>query len=405
MSHSTWREAAAHIVRATDPRTQRQADLALAAGECFGDALPKLVAAARLQSLLASPMGLPTAGEATDSERKLIGRLKRTCDGDLEAPRDSREAQAWIKHLGLRRRLESLHDLKLIRGDIVEDKELANPQSEEVASIGRDGRVHFRGGAGAGAWPDRLVVRCRTGDDSPSADHWREKARNNAELRKQRRPWSQENREQLVEFCVTDPLEQEDVDNLQVVIEHATDEAPIQDYVKRHPHILAALLPGPERFCIEKPRLGAECVPDFLLAHVDSIGVHWMLVELETPIAGVTIKADGTQLDKHARAGVSQIQSWRQWLQDNISYARGRISENGRGLVGIRPTAPGLVLVGRRPHLKHPGTTVRNQHMEQQGIQIHTYDWLIERLRGLLTFDGPPGANPYHISAAHEDRQ
>ena len=59
-------------------------------------------------------------------------------------------------------------------------------------------------------------------------------------------------------------------------------------------------------------------MPDFLVAGVDSAGVRWMLVELETPQSRVTL-AKKNDLDKHARAGVAQVLEWREWLQTTLT--------------------------------------------------------------------------------------
>jgi hypothetical protein len=40
---------------------------------------------------------------------------------------------------------------------------------------------------------------------------------------------------------------------------------------------------------------------------------------------------------------------------------------------------------------------VRSAVREGNNIQVHTYDWLLERLKGLLNFSGPSALNPYLI--------
>ena len=68
--------------------------------------------------------------------------------------------------------------------------------------------------------------------------------------------------------------------------------------------------------------------------------------------------------------------------------------QDGLGLIDIRPMSEGLVLVGRRRLLNDSADIVRNPFREQNAIRIHTYDWLIERLFGILEFAGPPRASP-----------
>jgi hypothetical protein len=127
---------------------------------------------------------------------------------------------------------------------------------------------------------------------------------------------------------------------------------------------------------------------------MDSAGIRWILVELETPNSDVALKSSN-QLDRFARKGLSQIREWREWIQDNLDQARRPRAQNGLGLPDIRPQAAGLLLVGRRHRLGVRAATLQRQTEEQEGIAVHTYDWLLEQLRGAIGFHGPPGANPY----------
>ena len=142
------------------------------------------------------------------------------------------------------------------------------------------------------------------------------------------------------------------------------------------------------------PRLGSAYVPDFLIADVDSVGVRWVLVELETPRSRVTL-ATKNDFETHARAGVAQVLEWREWLRNNLAYARQPSAEGGVGLAGIHSGAEGLVLVGRRHLLRPNNEQVRRQTEEDRRIQVHTYDWLLERLKGLRDFTGPSASNPH----------
>jgi hypothetical protein len=46
---------------------------------------------------------------------------------------------------------------------------------------------------------------------------------------------------------------------------------------------------------------------------------------------------------------------------------------------------------------------VRHTIRENQHIRVHTYDWLIDRLNGVLSFSGPSGANPHLIQPLRDD--
>jgi hypothetical protein len=105
-------------------------------------------------------------------------------------------------------------------------------------------------------------------------------------------------------FSLAKQLEQ-----LRTVIDKAKDERPIQGFLESHPQILAALV-GRSPFVVARPNFGGKRIPDFLIADVDSRGINWVLVELETPTSPVTLRGD-LLLDKYARTGTSQVEEWR----------------------------------------------------------------------------------------------
>ena len=83
----------------------------------------------------------------------------------------------------------------------------------------------------------------------------------------------------------------------------------------------------------------------------------------------MTIKSSN-QLEQHARAGLAQIAEWRRWLEDNIDYARRRRKENGLGLIDISPSAPGIVLVGRRDLLLDNNQGIRKTVRSENNVEI-----------------------------------
>jgi hypothetical protein len=162
------------------------------------------------------------------------------------------------------------------------------------------------------------------------------------------------------------------------------------------PQILAALVGGRSRFVVPRPNLGGKLIPDFLIADVDSGGINWVLVELETPGSGVTLKGDSL-LEKHSRKGVSQVIDWRRWIENNLDVARRSRRDGGLGLPNISSRSKGLVLVGRRARLGDNASDVRRPISDDQRIDVHTYDFLLDRLEGALGYQGPSGTNPYLI--------
>lgn len=375
----------------TDPATPLQHELAKLAGLTLPASLPQAVAAARLRVALAQPLNVSRRPEPIDSREEYLTSLAR----DLRVrvlPYESREEfDAWLQHVFAVRRFRSLRALKLDAGDVV--RRLAEPEAyEEVSSIGVDGTVFLKGRSRA--WPDQLEVVARSGDATPHAAAVRQRAANRAALRAPAAEWSMVKHAELEPFLCEDEPDAGDIDELRVIVEAAADERPIQELLQARPALLCALLRGPERFCLPQVRVGTKYVADFFIADVDSTGVRWVLVELESPASDVALTR-GNQFEQRARRGVAQIEEWREWLQDNLDTARRPKRQNGLGLVDIRPDVPGLVIVGRRHRLLDPARVLRQRLQESQQISMHTYDWLIEHVERASRFNGPSGLNQY----------
>lgn len=395
MSHDNWRDAVADIRIATGGITPVQRQLASVAGVSLPDGMPKLVAAARLKAALSPELGIEPAIARSDIQDDILAKLETPEVRVSPVPADAREADAWIEFLRLKRRQRYLEELQLIAGDVVEATGSPSLELVEVSSIGGDGSIYFRGGGGARTWPDMVTLRCRRDDSGAAPAELRNTAANQAALRARNKSWSIAKQHALAEYAVDASLTADDVEQFRHVIEAAEDEKPIQQFLESRRQILAALLGGSFRYCLPRPRLTDKYVPDFLISDVNSMGVNWVLVELETPQSSVTL-ADGSQLDKYARKGVSQVEQWREWILHHLAQARrSRRDGDGLGLFDIRPESDGLVLVGRRALRYENEEAVRTRLRERDRIQVHTYDWLLDQLAGILKFNGPPARNPY----------
>lgn len=393
MTHTNWRDAVAAMRRRVSSCDDEQRILAQVAGIKFPRNLPHIIAGARLQDALAGPLGL-TPGRSSDSQRLRLEEMAEEASRRTPTADSAAEVRAWISYFYLSRRMKALRELKLNKGDLVRRKS-SNVEVDEVVSIGDDGRVYFTGG-GSRAWPDALEVVARFDDKSEEGMHFRNIANNRASIRATTFNWSIEKMNSLHKYIAPDLIEESDIEKLRFVIESASDEQPMQEFFQDQPHILVSLMRGPWRYCIPKVSLGGKYVADFFLADVDSTGIRWVLVELETPNSPVTL-SNGENFDKHARRGVSQIEEWREWIQDNLDAARRLQENNGLGLVDIRPQAEGIVLVGRRANLNKNASRLRNQLFEGRGIRMRTYDWLLEQLEGMRTFEGSWAENPYAL--------
>ena len=398
MAFRSWKEANEVLIAATGSATLKQQELGRLSDKLIPMQMPRIVAAATLKIFLCKDLDLPVPRPISDRYRSRIKILHRPSDPPI-SPETEEEAEAWVTYLRLVRRRESLVELKLNEGDIVQTK---SGEVAEVSSIGQEGRVFFKGGRGFGAWPDLLSIIARRDEHSDSAIEARRQAENLAARRGGSSEWSIAKSSDLSEFTTVNLLSEDDIAELESIIAEADDERPIQLFLQENRHLLTALLGGNERYCLPQKRLGGEYVPDFIIGDVDSLGIRWVLVELETPKSGVYLK-DGIQIDQKARKGVSQVIDWRNWLSSNISYARRKRSENGLGLFDIREKSEAVVIVGRRSQMPPTKDAQRNEYRQSNHIQIHTYDWLLETLRGTIRFQGPPACNPHLIPRICEE--
>lgn len=390
MTFSSWQDVVSLLEEATGPLTPAQRRLCKLKGQSIPEQTPRIVAAAMLRRQLSSELGLPDSQPVSELAKEWISNLRRRSEPKI-VPNTEDEANAWIAYLRLCRRREALVKLKLNQGDIVLTQ---GGVVGEVSSIGQDGRVYFKGGMGLGAWPDVLSIVARKGDTSPSSLSARVQAQNTSSKRRSSAPWSMAKRSDLSEFATSRAITASDIVSLEAVIDKAQDERPIQKHLQQNPHLLTALLRGTERYCLPQKRLGSDYVPDFIVGDIDSLGIHWLLVELETPRSGIYVKS-GVQLDAVTRKGVQQVVDWRDWLSANIAYARERRAKNGLGLFDIREKTRALVLVGRRSLMPTSKDSARIEYRQSNGIEIHTYDWLLESLEGAIRFSGLPALNPH----------
>lgn len=165
----------------------------------------------------------------------------------------------------------------------------------------------------------------------------------------------------------------ETVDDFERVLADATDERPLQTMLASFPVLLGPLAqPGGAIWCLDRPRLGSEFIPDFLLASVTSVGFQWTMVELESPSEKALTKT-GLPAKKLAEA-LKQIRDWRTWLTDNVAYARSEL-----GLKDIDANCPAFIVIGRRGSLD-PKQVKTYRALSSNGISVMTYDRLLEHM-------------------------
>ena len=200
-----------------------------------------------------------------------------------------------------------------------------------------------------------------------------------------------------------------DVRELRHVIDRANDERPIQAHLAGHPLLFSPLLGGGHgRWVRPKVRFGDRFEADFMVADADSVGIHWVYVELESPRARMFL--DSGELAEKARHGLHQIRQWRDYVDRNGSEARRLRSEGGLGLPEIRPRGFGIVLVGRSEGRTADPAQIRRQVEEDDRIMLRSYDWLVDQIEAIVEehptrTHHPGGLIPYTNAEFDEHRE
>lgn len=178
-------------------------------------------------------------------------------------------------------------------------------------------------------------------------------------------------------------VSREELKDLRAVIDSAADERPVQAHLAANSRLLTVTVNGGHgRWLLPQVRLGAHYVADFLLAHGDSAGVWWTLVELESPTKPMFTQ--GGELADRTRHAVDQVQSWRNWLRENGDHARKPRDQSGLGLPGISERSFGMVLIDRRANLADEDQWRRRLVFEQNLVSVHTYDWLLDTIQARI---------------------
>lgn len=161
---------------------------------------------------------------------------------------------------------------------------------------------------------------------------------------------------------------------VEAILKDAQDESSLQQFLARTPSLFRLLLPGAtDAWCFDRPALGGEFIPDFLLCYHNSRGYNWVMVELESPTKPALTKA-GRPSSKLTEA-IGQVRDWRIWLRQNIAYAQGQL-----GFTQLDAECPALVIIGRRAdvELAH---ALRYRELSSGSLSVMSYDRLLESVR------------------------
>jgi hypothetical protein len=166
-THDSWRSAVTAMLTSasTSPATKEQVALAGMVGLTLHGDEPRTVVAELLEDHLAPAIHGRHALPASEHQCSLLDDLCGDRGGPDRSSLTRRSASAWIRHYLTMSRLGALRELKLERGDVVDDLdrfvdgegEVHEMRSRHtVSSIGDDGLVYFKGGNGRCSTPTRL---------------------------------------------------------------------------------------------------------------------------------------------------------------------------------------------------------------------------------------------------------
>ena len=174
-----------------------------------------------------------------------------------------------------------------------------------------------------------------------------------------------------------DQITKKDTVSLTNLLDNDPNESTMHRFLEENPNIPRTDLGGGHgRYFLSKKRLGAELIPDFMIAEENSMGVYWYAVELESPTVKPHRK-DGLQTQELTHA-LGQIRDWRRWLENNLDYARRSPKQDGLGLIGITAKVTGLIIIGRRYDYHKRYNEFRREMIDDNRIVIHSYDWLVD---------------------------
>ena len=177
------------------------------------------------------------------------------------------------------------------------------------------------------------------------------------------------------DFVLPTAVMQEEITAYEAALAAASNERAMQRFLQEHPQLLTQHLGASHgRWVIPQKRLGAEHVPDFLIAEIGSTGFVWYAVELKRPQAKLfTKKGDPSAALTHA---LRQISDWRDWLSYNRDYAMRPRDQSGVGLLEIDPELEGLIILGRDADIDPLTNASRRRLSRERKVRIETYDWL-----------------------------
>ncbi|WP_030911656.1 Shedu anti-phage system protein SduA domain-containing protein [Streptosporangium amethystogenes] len=379
MAETDWRKVVADLKQLCTEPSEDQLAIASALAVPIDPSMPAPVAAALLRAHLRTSLELPRTWHFGEAEYGYLENLASSTG--LRIPRaeeiEGRDLlDAWIRVARARRSITHLERLQPEVDDIaITSEALAGKLHNQITSISVTGRLNFRGGGGRGSWPHLVeqIIKPQSNDFFGLLHQAREETAarvlhpelvSNGDLERLSR-WKVDRFPTLA-----------DREALEDALATATEERPMQVVLEKHPSILAHTVFGNHgTWVLPQVQFANHYMADFLIARRTSAGLHWTLVELESPTKRLTNPGNG-RIAPTLRHAVDQIEDWRRWLSVNLDLARRPRSSNGLGLPGITAEARALIIMGRE-NAADSAADIRDLHSRRARIEIRTYDWLV----------------------------
>lgn len=371
MKQTSWKEIADSLKEQAADATAEQHDVARRLGVHIPTGTPSPVAAVILRHRIGAALqvGFRECVEIPSSLHQLEDQLEVARTESLITDTNE-ELSAWFAARYSELTSRGLRSLQPQRGDVVVTEN--DPEKKLiVSSVGKQGRVYMRGGGGASSWPNHLTLISRQGVND-GHDKLVTKVLNSLSDGRDSSSFSVVAAEKLRPYELdSSPIPPEAIRKLEGLLESSeVNENRYQEFLQEYPAFLRFLVPGNwTTYVIPKQRLGSEYETDFLIMGLSSLGPQWVAVELESPKHSL-LRKDGN-LRQEVIHAIDQIGDWRDWLANNISYAKTEL-----GLQGITSRLPGVVIIGR-DDVRFEREPARSRIQEERNIQVHSWDWLL----------------------------
>jgi len=174
------------------------------------------------------------------------------------------------------------------------------------------------------------------------------------------------------------------IDQWEQMLRKEHSEKVYHEFLRRHANLF--LVDGREDsyFAISKLKLGSEWELDFAIpSERHSMGLYWELIEIKTPHQPPYSKK-GTPSAGLTEA-TQQIRNWKRWIQSSRSEAK-KLFSLWRIRTERQPNFRYTIVIGTRQN-SEKWLDERNQYSEENGVSVHSFDYLTDRVKKRWFFD------------------